>query len=391
LIALTGLVNIVQLLVQKEIYPINKIYFGLDYQEFYKATLLFLNGDNPYRVGRFVTPPISAILNIPLTLVSLQKASKIFFIISVLGYLFILSLNTSMFFSDRVQSAKLITLSLITAFFSYPFLFILDRGNIDIIVLLFVFIGIYFWDKNEFLSGFCLALATGLKLYPLLLVIPIIVFRKWKILVALLGSFALFYAVTPHTWNYYLYSTSIIRASSFCVYENGSIIIPFYFLLRSFDLVSGLHLLTISIGLGYSLFFILLCSKIIFDIQLAKDKLFKDSIRHIYYYLPFMVAVPSLVYHYEFVLFLLFIPFFEKEWDLEYKVGLFYPYLLIILGIVLTQFPVVTFEKILKLFSGIEDYSNSIRLIHSIPSFGLIFMLLGTVVLPLKRIRIKTT
>jgi hypothetical protein len=104
-----------------------------------------------------------------------------------------------------------------------------------------------------------------------------------------------------------------------------------------------------------------------------------------------MVAVPSLVYHYEFVLFLLFIPFFEKEWDLEYKVGLFYPYLLIILGIVLTQFPVVTFEKILKLFSGIEDYSNSIRLIHSIPSFGLIFMLLGTVVLPLKRIRIKTT
>ncbi|MCL5261197.1 MAG: glycosyltransferase 87 family protein [Gammaproteobacteria bacterium] len=84
-------------------------------------------------------------------------------------------------------------------FLSYPILFCLDRGNLE--NLLFVFISLFlisFQNKKYYLSAILLAIAIGMKMYPIVFIVLFVKEKKYFELVvclvfsALLSFFALF-------------------------------------------------------------------------------------------------------------------------------------------------------------------------------------------------------
>lgn len=64
---------------------------------------------------------------------------------------------------------------------SYPLLFVLDRGNIEGLIFIFLCLFVYFYKKNKvLLSIIPLALAICMKLYPAALLILVISDKKYK-------------------------------------------------------------------------------------------------------------------------------------------------------------------------------------------------------------------
>jgi hypothetical protein len=64
---------------------------------------------------------------------------------------------------------------------SYPLLFVLDRGNIEGLLFIFLALFIYFYKKEKFLlSIIALALAISMKLYPAVLLILLISDKRYK-------------------------------------------------------------------------------------------------------------------------------------------------------------------------------------------------------------------
>ena len=64
--------------------------------------------------------------------------------------------------------------------FSYPFLFLVDRANLEIFVLIFLAIFIYFYDRARWISVFGLACAIAMKLFPALFLLMFLRDRRYK-------------------------------------------------------------------------------------------------------------------------------------------------------------------------------------------------------------------
>ena len=52
-------------------------FFGLDYRDFYDASQALAAGKSPYEVARYVTPPLPALANVPLSLLVWPRAVRI--------------------------------------------------------------------------------------------------------------------------------------------------------------------------------------------------------------------------------------------------------------------------------------------------------------------------
>lgn len=117
-----GALLLLQLLRQQDLYFINKFFFGKDYNDFYQASLLVREGNSPYMINRYVTPPIPAIFNIPLTYISFSIASILVSFSSVLSVVLSFFLAHWIFnIPDWKNDSILLLTSLIILFFSYPF------------------------------------------------------------------------------------------------------------------------------------------------------------------------------------------------------------------------------------------------------------------------------
>jgi hypothetical protein len=86
--------------------------------------------------------------------------------------------------TDRWENAKLV---MIFALLTHPMLMLLDRGNIEIVVFLFTWLGLASFGKHSYRSAFFLACATAMKVFPGLLLGLFLVQRRYKQL-----AFALF-------------------------------------------------------------------------------------------------------------------------------------------------------------------------------------------------------
>jgi hypothetical protein len=74
-----------------------------------------------------------------------------------------------------------LTRTFVFTFMTYPVLFALDRGNIEILLLFLVFLFVYFFQRRRFLmSSVFLALAVTMKLYPLFLVVLFVPEKKYR-------------------------------------------------------------------------------------------------------------------------------------------------------------------------------------------------------------------
>lgn len=192
----------------------------MDFTAYYAAGKSLNNGLSPYvnhiltrwdlwdgiasfKHSRFLYPPLVANLFRPIASIQYINAKYIWNFFNLLCYIicfvllaFILLRNDK---SERYKKFNKILISAILAFNFFPFIALLERGQIDLVTLLFILLGFTFFlkkSKNEFLSGLFFGIATLFKLYSFLLIPFFFVQKKYKVIYGYITGIAVLVLLT---------------------------------------------------------------------------------------------------------------------------------------------------------------------------------------------------
>ena len=146
------------------------------------------------RVRLYIYPPILADLVLPFAFVSAAAAGKLWLLLNVAAILltaWLMARDLNLRWNSLGAPAVLAGL---LALFATGMCLI--WGQVTLVLLLLWMCGIYFYRRGWYAaSAVVLALATAIKLTPLLVIVPFFIWREWKWLraysVALLACFAL--------------------------------------------------------------------------------------------------------------------------------------------------------------------------------------------------------
>lgn len=194
-------------------------------------------------------PPFVAIIFSIFSFLPLMVAVKLWIILSII-FLF-----SSLFLCYRLLNIRffsptgLILSSLIFTYF--PVKFTLGMGQLNLFVLLFIVITLYFYIKNkDIYSGICLGISLMLKLFPLLLLFYFLLTKKYKIFLATvitllsLGGISYLF-ISPEINNYYWLHLSDITGFVPIYYYNQALS---GFLARQFIELPVMNILKFSIS-----------------------------------------------------------------------------------------------------------------------------------------------
>lgn len=189
--------------------------FQLDFTGFFTATSDWLHGVNPYLRTRFFTPPPSLLTALPFQFFGLGLGSLFFLVIDLAIIFTSLNYICSCFKMTQRESNLFFAISSIY----FPVIFLLERGNLDGIMLALILVSIF--AKNRFIKSFALSLSIGFKVYSILLLAPILLARLWKQVMAVMLFLALlmlpFHALV---WNFFLSQTrrtaEVLGAENIC-------------------------------------------------------------------------------------------------------------------------------------------------------------------------------
>ncbi len=146
------------------------------------------------KVRLYVYPPILADLLIPLSLAPLAAAKVVWTIINISSILLIVFMLTRMMGLSTIgPGALLLLLGLV---FSSPVYSCVFWGQVTLLLTLCWMFGMYGYMKGwRAASAIVLALATAIKLTPILVLFPILVWKDWKWLRAFTVSLLAFFIV----------------------------------------------------------------------------------------------------------------------------------------------------------------------------------------------------
>jgi hypothetical protein len=182
---------------------VHHISYARDFVDFYRAARDAYHGTNPYIHPRFNKPPPVILLMMPFAKLPIAVSAALFFAINLLT----VPLSVR-YLSKGLGLSKSCTENLIwITFLFYPFYFLLDRGNLDGLVL-----GCLCWafcSERSYLRTALVAVAAGIKIYPLLLIAPALRNKLWFFSISLAVLTASLFLVTPQ------YLTSFIHATEF--------------------------------------------------------------------------------------------------------------------------------------------------------------------------------
>ncbi len=354
-----GIILLAQLVKQEDLYFINKVWFGVDYNEFYRATLALREGESPYDIERYVTPPIPALVNIPLTFVAWPIATTLVSCATLLSVIVSLFLVHRLFnVANWIQDGTFVVVSFIILCFSYPFYFLFDRGNIDGFVLLLMCFGVYCLRKWNAIAGVAFALAIASKVYPVLLILPLVSWRRWRALVFLGLSLGLLFLLSPQLWQAFFEERLSTRTAWFRLDENASLANTLFYigdLFNQGELLRDHHLYVFG-----TLLFLASCADFTRTCHFEQRECYASMLM----YLPFMVAVPQLAYHYELICVLPIIAVISWLWQKSEQGAEKILLGLAAVGIALSQFQAVAAEKLLGAVAP-----------HFLPGFGLFLVM----------------
>ena len=368
-----GLILMAQILTRPDLYFVNKFGLGLDYRDFYTASLMVRTGESPYAVVRYVTPPLGAIINVPLTYLPLDRvgyAVSLAIFPAVLGAVFLVhrALTRQRPWDDLV----FMTVVAVVVMLSYPFYFLMDRVNIDGFVLLVMCLGIFALGRADAVAGVLFAVAVGLKAYPILVVLPLAAKRRWTPLVFMAIALAIFVLLTPDQWWRFVQSRLMTRGQAFRIDENGSLANTLFYLggfVTFHAPTSASPFAELLERLGLPLYLVLLSAVAVRDVMTGATAGPAELRSSVVLYFPFMVAVPQLAYHYELVNLLALIPVVTWGWLQASSAADRRALAVMTVGIGLSQFHAVAAEKVVG-----SVYP------HFVPGLGLLVVLLGIVV-----------
>jgi hypothetical protein len=133
---------------------------------------------SPYLNGElFLTQfPFGQRLAQAFTVFSPNMGLAVFFAIFISFFLYVNYSNLQT--SIKEQTIKNV---LVFSFMTYPFLFVVDRSNIEVFVFIFLYMFIYFYRKQQTLvSIIFLSCAISMKLFPAVFVVLLVSDKKYK-------------------------------------------------------------------------------------------------------------------------------------------------------------------------------------------------------------------
>ena len=378
-----GIISIGHVLSNKPLLFLNyKESYGLDYADFFKASENIINGQSPYDVStnRYVTTPIPAIANTVFVPLGFDNARILFYFLIPLSLAFGYQLITSMFGFSKIDKDLILTAGLAALLFGYPFYFLLQRENIDGWVFLFLCLGLYWLQnpKKEWASGLFFSLAIVFKVYPMLIVLPILLSKKWRLVFWIGLWLVLWGSITLFWFSDFQTALSSRSQSLFRFDENGSLVATIsliLILINSLGISSVVSLVNLSPIITVLIYGILLSLVIFADYKLGRVNKLETSSFIMYF--PFMLALPLLVYHYSFIICLILIPTMCHLWgaseDRLQRMIIF----AISIGIAMTQ------------WQAIATYSLTENMLsHAIPGLGLLLIMAGIAFLKIYTLRL---
>ncbi len=198
-------------------WPKNTPLFLSEYR-FSDFTQLFLSAQHPdpYSVAKVSYPPFGLLMFDSIGFMSARQATLLVLTISwaAIASVFWNAINISTNLNSREKA-----LLLASIIFSFPLLFALDRGNLDVVAMSLVLVAFWMQKKqaSPILYGVILGISSAIKIYPLLL-LPIFYYKNTskKLIISTLGTFsilsfigAIAYGVGPR-----LFLNSILLGSS---------------------------------------------------------------------------------------------------------------------------------------------------------------------------------
>lgn len=369
-----GIISIGHVLSNKPLLFLDYKTYGLDYIDFFKASERIIGGQSPYGIStnRYVTTPIPAIANIVFVPLGFDNTRILFYFLIPISLAMGYQLITSMFGFTEIDKNLILTAGLVALLFGYPFYFLLQRENIDGWVFLFLCLGLYWLQrpKKELVSGLFFSLAIVFKVYPILIILPILLNKKWRLLswiglwLALWGIITLFWFLDFQT------ALSMRSQSLFRFDENGSLVATVSLILV---LINSLGISFAGLAIKFSpiltslIYSILISSVLVVDYKLSKVNRFEVSSYTMY--LPFMIALPQLVYHYSLIICLILIPTMCHLWKISenrlQRIIIF----AISIGIAMTQ------------WQAIATYNLTDNMLsHVIPGLGLLIIMVSVAI-----------
>ena len=202
------------------IFYISNETYAIDYRAFYLAGKSVINNLNPYlnhislssdfygpinselsKFSGWKYPPLASYIFTPLAKLPYELSKNIFNLISLL------SISLVTFFIIKKRIFHLNPFSLIIVGISFPFLAIISRGQVEILIVCIALISLYFYKQDKIcLSASLIAIMGFIKVFPLLLSLAFIKsFRKKKFFIYLISSLLILYflnlTLCPLEWR----------------------------------------------------------------------------------------------------------------------------------------------------------------------------------------------
>lgn len=178
-------------------------------------------------IGLYLYPPILADLLLPLTFVGLKTATQIWLVADM-----VLLLSTALLLIRLLKipllgaKAGLILLSLLCF---TPVLQCIADGQITVFLLLLWAAGMVLYEEDRtYSSAAVFALATAIKLTPALVLLPFLIWRRWRFVGAYLVSLLCFALIclwvdTPHAFGTYFTRVMPAMSGSIPYFNNFSL------------------------------------------------------------------------------------------------------------------------------------------------------------------------
>jgi len=378
-----GILNICQLYLLKDAYPVSKLRVGSDYVCFYLGTELLMNGLSPFAMKWYQFPPLAAYINFPLWQFDITTARHLMFFILIAAVLSAYALIASCFESiEKKERRSIFLYGLIIFLLSYPFYFLICRGHIIGIVIMLLAMGIYLLKKNNSASSVCFALSIGMIVFPVLIFVPLFLFRRYKIIFYTVLTIIILVLLCPDLWFEYIYKALFERLQSkgwYMVEQNCSLTNTFYLLMLLINKMlafAGAPPLRKDYWdvLPLILYPLMFLSMAVADFNIRKKNNMMDGkieTALTMMYLPFMIAVPRVSFQYNLVLMIFLIPvvcFLMHTLSGAMPKTILW---LFIAGIFLTQIQAHSLQALL-----IPDRA---AYFHFFPGFGLFLIMIGCV------------
>jgi hypothetical protein len=168
--------NFASLWFQNGIWYAQRFNFQMDFFDFCRGAEQLLVTGNPWASDRFVTPPASAFLALPFVGLGWPYAGGAFFLVDFGMVVLALALTIEAFGLTKRQAWMLLG----AAGMFEPVYFLIERGNIDGIVMLLAALAVRYATKRR--AAACIVAAASIKIYPAVLLGGLLARRDWRLL-----------------------------------------------------------------------------------------------------------------------------------------------------------------------------------------------------------------